>query len=123
MPNLSAAEVKLLDTDGPVLLEHLLVCTQAIYLYANGELHLDRLDFSRMVHGLCAAVDMVPEAMMDLLIILAAMDDRPADEMMFLVWPSLLRVIKLQRLSSHVLLESNQGDWRDQCAAWLHFGM
>ena len=58
---------------------------QAIFLYGNGAMHLDRLEFARMVRDFCAAVDMRPEAMLDLLIVLAAVDDRPADELTFLV--------------------------------------
>ena len=58
---------------------------QALVLFGNGALHLDRLQFGQMVHGLCGAVGTAPEAMLDLLIILAAVDDRPADEMALLV--------------------------------------
>lgn len=58
---------------------------QAIFLFGNGELQLNRIEFGRLIHSFCGAIDMSRDALLDLLIMLAAVDDRPAEEMTFLV--------------------------------------
>ncbi|KAK9801863.1 hypothetical protein WJX73_003173 [Symbiochloris irregularis] len=64
---------------------------EALFLYGNGDLQLDRLQFGRMLAGLSTAIGCSQSVLLDLLIILATVDDRPAEEMTLLLAESALQ--------------------------------
>lgn len=59
--------------------------TEALYLFSRGGVALDRLQFASLIEGLAAAANAESQAMLDLLIILAGTDDRPAEELALLL--------------------------------------
>lgn len=88
---------------------------QALYLFSRGGVALDRLQFASLIEGLAAAANAESQAMLDLLIILAGTDDRPAEELALLV----STCHAAHACPRHTLLAMS--GWGTDCqSAWLH---